>query len=194
MARISGTVSRTVPLGPVIGRPLTLSGTFDLYVSPEELSRVVPTLDALIASGILTAHQRYAESDSLIASVTSPVVDAVLSTAGAAQPSPMQVIPHAIPDAAGDNTYTYVAAKKIEVVEVIVHKNAVGAGNTVQLQDAAAAAISNAIAADTANAVTRQTTIDQTKKVIDAGAQYKILAHRAAGSMAAEVYLVVILR
>jgi len=192
MARISGTVSRAVPLDPVIGRPLSLSGTFDLFVSGPELSAVVPVLDSLIASGILTAHQRFFESDSLIASVTAPVVDVPAS--GTAVPAPMQIIPHAIPDTAGDNTYTYTTAKKIEIVQVIVHKTTAGAGNTVQLQDAAAAAISNAIAADTNNGVTTQTTIDQTKKTINAGGTYKLLAHRAAGSMAAEVYLVVILR
>ncbi len=192
MSRITGTVSRTVPLDPVIGRPLSLTGTFDLFVSASELASIVPVLDALAASGILTAHQRFIESDSLIASVTSPVVDVAAS--GTAQPSPMQMIPHAIPNTAGDNTYTYTSSKKIEIVDVIVHKTTAGAGNTIKLQDNAAADISNAIAADTDKAVTRAGTIDRTKNVVLAGSTYKLLAHQAAGSMAAEVYLLVILR
>lgn len=192
MARISGTVSRTIPLDPVIGRPFSLVGTFDLFVSASELASITPMLDALAASGILTAHQRFFESDSLIANATAPIVDAAAS--GVAQPAPLQVIAHAIPDVAGDNTYTYTAAKKIEVVDVVVHKGAAGAGNTIQLQDAAAAAVSDAIAAAVVNAVTHAGTLDPLKKIVNAGAQYKLLAHRAAGSMAAEVYLLVILR
>lgn len=192
MARISGTVSRAVPLDPVIGRPFTLSGTFDLFVSASELASIASMLDALAASGILTAHQRFFESDSLIANATAPIVDVAAS--GTAQPAPMQIIPHAIPDVAGDNAYTYTAAKKIEVVDVVIHKGAVGAGNTIQLQDAAAAAISDAIVAAVANAVTHAGTLDPVKKVIAAGAQYKLAAHRAGGSMAAEVYLLVVLR
>jgi len=192
MARITGTVSRSVPLDPVIGRPLTLSGTFDLFVSGAELARITPTLESLIASGIMTSHNRYQESDSLMANVTAPIVDVAAS--GTATPAPLQTISIAVPDAAGDNTYTYTSAKKIEVVDVVVHKNGAGAGNTIQLQDNAAAAISDAIVAAVDKAVTRAGTLDQTKKVINAGSTFKLLAHRAAGTMASEVYLVVILR
>lgn len=192
MARISGTVSRNVPLDSVLGRPLLLSGTFDLYVTQDELGRVQHVLDALIASGIMTQHSRSTESDGLISNASAPVVDAPASGIGA--PAPLHLIPHAIPDAAGDNTYTFTAQKKMEVVTFFIHKSVAGAGNTIKLQDNAAVDISNAVAADTDKAVTSPATLDQTKKIINAGSTYKFLAHRAAGSMAAEVYLVVILR
>lgn len=191
MSRITGTVSRTVPLDPVIGRPLSLTGTFDLFVSASELAAITPVLDSLLASGIMTAAQRFVESDSLIASVTAPVVDAL--TTGTVSPSPVQVIPITIPDAA-NTTYTYTTQRKIEFVDMVVHKVGNGAANTIQLQDAAAAAITDAVAAAVDKAVTRAGTIDRTKNQVAAGATFKILATRAAGTMAAEVYLLVIFR
>jgi len=191
MARISGTVSRTIPLDPVIGRVLSLSGTFDLYVSQPELSAIVPILDTLIASGILTAHQRFFESDSLIASVTAPAVD--LATSGVAAPVPTQMIPFAIPDAAG-TTYTYTALKTMDVVDVVIHKVGAGTGTTYAVQDAAAAAITDTIALTAANGVGRAATIDRTKNRISAGAQFKIAVARTSGSSQAELHLVVILR
>lgn len=191
MSRISGTVSRTIPLDPVIGRALSLSGTFDLYVSQSELSAIVPILDALIASGILTAHQRFVESDSLIASVTAPVVD--LTTSGTAAPSPLQAITFAIPDAAG-TTYTYTAAKTMDVVDLLIHKIGAGTGTTYQVQDASAAAITDAVAVTADKGVGHMATIDRTKNRINAGAQYKIAVARSSGSSQAELHLVVILR
>lgn len=191
MSRITGTVSRTIPLDPVIGRVLSLSGTFDLYVSPSELQAIVPTLDGLISSGILTAHQRYADSDSLIAFVTAPVVD--LATSGTAAPSPLQAIPFAIPDAAG-TTYTYTAAKTMDVVDVIIHKVGAGTGTTYQVQDASAAAITDAIAVTADKGVGRPATVDRTKNRVAAGAQLKIAVARTSGSSQAELHLVVILR
>lgn len=191
MSRISGTVSRAVPLDAVIGRSLTLSGTFDLYVSQAELALIDDTLDMLMASGILTKHVRYFESDSLIAGAVAPVVDVPAS--GTATPSQLQIIPHAIPDAV-TQTYTYTAAKTMEIVDVIVHKVGVGTGNSIKVQDNAAADISDAIAAAVDKAKTLAGTIDRTKNVVNAGSTYKILATKAAGSMACEVYLVVIFR
>lgn len=191
MSRISGTVSRAVPLDPIIGRSLSLSGTFDLYVSQQELSAIVPTLDSLIASGILTSHQRFFESDSLIASVTAPVTD--LATSGVATPSPVQVVTFAIPDAAG-TTYTYTALKTFDVVDLLVHKVGAGTGTTYQVQDASAAAITDAVAVTADKGVGRMATVDRTKNRITAGSQFKIAVARTSGSSQAEMHLFVILR
>jgi hypothetical protein len=171
---------------------LSLSGTFDLFVTQSELGLIIPVLDALVASGILTKHQRFIESDSLIANTTSPVVDAVVSVA--ASPSLVQVIPLPIPDAAGDNTYTFITAKKIEIVDAVVIPTGGGAGNTIKIQDGTPADITNAFSAATDKAVVHAGTIDRTKSVIAAGGTVNVLAHRAAGTMLCVVFLYVVLR
>lgn len=193
MSRISGTVTRFVPLDPVIGRSLSLSGTFDLFVTQAELGLISPVLDALIASGILTKHQRFTESDSLIANVVAPATDAVVSGA-AAVAFPIQVIPLSIPDAAGDNTYTFTTAKKIEIIDVAVLPSGGGAGNTVKVQDGTPSDITNAFSAATDKTPVHAGTIDRTKSIIAAGGTFSVLAHRAAGTMLCEMYLYVILR
>lgn len=192
MARISGTVSRNVPLDAVLGRPLTLSGAFDFYITGDELRRVTSTLDVLISSGLMTNHVRSAEDGGLIAGVTAPVVDPP-NASGTAVPSPLQVVPFAIPDAAG-TTYTYTAQKTMDVVDVLVHKVAVATGTTYQVQDASAAAITDAIAVTADKAVGRMATIDRTKNRIAAGTTFKIAVTRSTGSSQAELHLLVILR
>src|SRR5882724_10604943 len=177
MARISGTVSRNVPLDPVIGRPLTLSGTFDTYVSASELTRVTPTLDQLIASGILTKHTRSIEDG-------GPIVDTP-NTSGVASPAPLQALPFAIPDAAA--TYTYTAQKSFELVDAIVHKIGAGVGTTYQLQDGAGAAITDAMSGTTDKAPTRMGSIDRAKNLVAAGATFKIVVAKTSGSAAAEL-------
>src|SRR5882724_2703594 len=184
MARISGTVSRNVPLDPVIGRPLTLSGTFDTYVSASELTRVTPTLDQLIASGILTKHTRSIEDGGLIASASAPIVDTP-NTSGVASPAPLQALPFAIPDAAA--TYTYTAQKSFELVDAIVHKIGAGVGTTYQLQDGAGAAITDAMSGTTDKAPTRMGSIDRAKNLVAAGATFKIVVAKTSGSAAAEL-------
>lgn len=189
MSRITGTVSRSVPLDAILTRSLTLQGTFDQYVSPDELVKIRPTLDQLAASGVLSAYQIYQESDSLLQGVAGVGAASPLSTAGDVVVADLLVIPITIPNVAGDNTYTYKTNVNIEIIEMVIHKNAAGAGNTIRLQDSGAANISNAVAADTADTVTRSATIDQTKKRISAGGTFKLLAHQAAGSMLADVKL-----
>jgi hypothetical protein len=103
------------------------------------------------------------------------------------------VIPIDIPDAV-TTTYTYVAQFKMEIFEVSLIKDVAGAGNTVQVQDGAAAAITDAMAAAVDKTVTRAATIDKAKRVIAKGAQFKILASKSAGSMACQVFLRVIRR
>ncbi len=94
----------------------------------------------------------------------------------------------AIPDAA-TATYTYVTTDAIEFVDVIVRKSAAGAANTIQLLDAASAAISDAIAAAVDKTITRAGTMDPAKTAVAAGGSFKITATRAAGSMLANVTL-----
>lgn len=191
MSRISGTVSRAIPLGPVLGRLLSLSGTFDLYVSPSELAAISPVLDLLVASGVLTNHNRHQESDSLIANVSAPIVDTA-NTSGIAVPSPLQVLPFTIPDAAA--TYTYTAQKTIEFKDAIVHKVGAGTGTTYQIQDGAGVAITDAIAVTADKGVGRMGTIDRTKNQIAAGATFKIVVAKSSGTAAAEMYANVLLR
>lgn len=191
MARITGTVSRTIPLDPVIGRSLSLSGTFDLYVTSTELGKILPILEALQASGILTGHVRSVEDGGLIANVSAPIVD-VPTTNGVATPSPMQILPITIPDAAA--TYTFTAAKTMEFVDALLHKVGAGTGTTYQVQDGSGAAITDAMAGTVDKAVTRMGTIDRTKNKIQAGSTFKVVVAKTSGLATAELNLMVILR
>lgn len=191
MARIAGVVSRSVPLDPVIGRQLTLTGTFEFFVSTSELVRITPLLDALIASGILTKHVRSIEDGQLIANATAPVVDTP-NTSGTATPGPIQVIPFALPDGAA--TYTYTAAKTIEVVDMVIHKVGAGTGTTYQVQDGSSTAITDAVAVTADKGVGRMGTVDRTKNVISASATFKIVVAKSSGTSQAELYLYTLLR
>lgn len=92
----------------------------------------------------------------------------------------------AIPDAAGDVDYDIVVADKFQVVDVVVRKSGVGAGNTVQIKNGATA-ITDAIAAAVDKAVTRAGTIDPAQETVLAAGTLRCTAHRAAGSMLAQV-------
>jgi hypothetical protein len=184
-------VSRTVPLDPVIGRPLSLSGAFDLYVSAPELVRIIPMLDLLASSGILTLHNRSIEDGGLIANVSAPVVD-VSNTSGIIAPAPLQAQPFTIPDGAA--TYVYTTPKTIEFVDAIVHKIGAGTGTTYQIQDGAGVAITDAISATTDKQKVGMGTIDRTKNKISAGATFKIVVAKSSGTSTAELIAYVILR
>lgn len=95
-------------------------------------------------------------------------------------------IPIAIPDHA-TQTLTYKTRDKIEIISVSVLKDGAGAANTIQLTDSADAAISDAIAAAVDKAVTSAGTLDVAKRIIAAGGTFKVVATRAAGTMAALV-------
>jgi len=188
MSRITGTVSRSIPLDSLLTRSLTLVGTFDTFVSEVELAAIRPTLDMLAASGILTNSNIFQQSDSLLQGVAGVGADAPLSTLGSAALTNLLTIPLLIPDAA-TTTYTYKTDIKIEVVDIVIRKSAAGAGNSIKMQDNAAADISDAIATVTDKAITRAGTIDPAKNVILAGSTFKLLCTRAAGSMLAQVWV-----
>jgi hypothetical protein len=90
-----------------------------------------------------------------------------------------------IPNAATAD-YDIVVADKFEVIDVIVRKDAAGAGNTMQIKNTATA-ITDAIIAATDKAVTRASTIDTASNVVLAGGILRCTATRAAGSSAAQV-------
>ena len=92
-----------------------------------------------------------------------------------------------IPDAAGDVTYPIVVPFKCVIINVDVNKAAVGAGNTIKLTTAGDVDITDAIAAAVDKALTHAGTIDPATRDVAAGATLKIVAHRAAGSMACKV-------
>lgn len=94
-----------------------------------------------------------------------------------------------IPDAAGDTTYVFKTAAKIEIVAAWNIKDGAGAANTIQVTDGADAAITNAMAAAVDKTSTYATTIDKAKRVLNAGATFKVVAHRAAGTMAAQLFI-----
>jgi hypothetical protein len=96
----------------------------------------------------------------------------------------------AIPDAA-TTTYTYISTNKIEIVDVIVRKDGAGAANTIQVLDGASAAITDAMAAAVDKTITRAGTIDTAKNVVAAGGSFKITATRAAGTILANVTILV---
>lgn len=103
------------------------------------------------------------------------------------------LIPIDIPDAA-TATYVFENTEKLEFVYAWNIKDAVGAGNTIQITDSADAAISNAMAAAVDKAVTAAGTLDKAKRVLAAGAGFKVVATRNAGSMAAQLFILAIKR
>ena len=98
-----------------------------------------------------------------------------------------------IPDAA-TATYVYENTDKIEIIDVWNIKDGAGAANTIQVTDIADAAITNAMAAAVDKTVTRAGTIDKAKRVLAAGAGFKVVATRAAGTMAAQLFILAIKR
>lgn len=125
--------------------------------------------------------------------VRDKVANAPVSTGGYAESGDYQIIPIDIPNAA-TTTYVYKAHFKMEIVDVHILKDTAGAGNTIQVTDAADAAITDAIAAAVDKALTRAGTIDKAKRTVNADGTFKIVATRAAGSMAAQAFLHVIRR
>lgn len=89
--------------------------------------------------------------------------------------------------------YDRVVDQKFEVIDVVVVKTTAGAGNTVQVKNAATA-ITDAIAAAVDKAVTRAGTIDRAQGVIAAGGTLRVAVVRAAGSAAVQVRVIGIKR
>jgi hypothetical protein len=98
-----------------------------------------------------------------------------------------------IPDAA-TATYEYVTAEKIEIIDVWNIKDAAGAANTIQITNGADVAITNAMAAAVDKTKTHAGTIDLATRVLAAAATFKVVATRAAGSMAAQLFILAIKR
>jgi hypothetical protein len=98
-----------------------------------------------------------------------------------------------IPNAA-TATYTYVNAEKIEIVAVWNIKDTAGAGNTIQINNASDVAITNAMAAAVDKTKTDASTIDKATRTLEANAGFKVVATRAAGSMAAQLFILAIPR
>lgn len=117
-------------------------------------------------------------------------VSAAVAGGASYTPAVLAAIDIAIPDAA-TTTYTYTVTNKMEIVDVIVRKDGAGAANTIQVLDGSSAAISDAIAAAVDKTVTRAGTIDTAKNVVAAGGTFKITATRAAGTMLANVTILV---
>jgi hypothetical protein len=117
----------------------------------------------------------------------APLANAAVSPAVTVPGVPVE-IPFLIPDAATAD-YDYITQEAIEIVDVRVIKDAAGAGNTITIKNGAGTAISDAIAAAVDKAVTRAGTLDKATRVLAAGAVIRITATRAAGSMAAAVFI-----
>jgi hypothetical protein len=141
-------------------------------------------IDAATAPGqLLQVRAPYSRGPSLGLSVVNAPLAPAVSASGA-----LIVIPIDIPDAA-TQTYSYVNAEKLEVIDVIVVKDGAGAGNTIQLKTSAGTAISDAIAAAVDKAKTSAGTLDKAQRTIAAGAGFQITATKAVGSMAAQVFI-----
>lgn len=93
-----------------------------------------------------------------------------------------------LPDAA-TATYKYTVPDDIEIIDVIVIKDAAGAANTIQIKNGAGTAISDAIAAAVDKTVTRAGTLDIATRVLAADDELRITNTRAAGSSAATVVI-----
>lgn len=91
-------------------------------------------------------------------------------------------------------TLTFKTQRKIEIFDVQVLKDGTDAGGTVQVKDASAAAITDAIAAAVDKTSTRAGTIDPAKRVVPAGGTFTVVYTRGTGSSKSEVILYVALR
>lgn len=121
--------------------------------------------------------------------VNGAVSPAVVSSA------PVEIIPLDLgADLGAGHTFAYLNADKIEIVDVHVIKDGNGAGNTVKLTDSTAADITNAMAFAVDKTITRATTIDKTKRVINAGAGFNVVLAYAAGVTTGQVFVHVIKR
>lgn len=93
-----------------------------------------------------------------------------------------------VPDHA-TQTLVYKTAAKVRIIDAWLVKDGAGAANTIQLTDGADAAITNAMAAAVDKTITRAGTIDPAKCELAAGATFKGVYTRAAGTMAAKLYI-----
>ncbi len=98
-----------------------------------------------------------------------------------------------IPDHA-TQTLVYVNTEKLEIIDAWLIKSGAGAANTIAITDSADAAISDVMAAAVDKTITRAATLDIAKRVLAAAAGFKVVATRAAGTMAAKLFLLVIKR
>lgn len=140
--------------------------------------------DAATAAGqIVGVRPPYSRGPSASLGVANAPVAPALTVSGT-----IDVIPIDIPDAP-TTTYSFKNAETLEVIDLVVIKDQDGAGNTIQLKDAAGVPISDAVAAAVNKAVTRAGSLDKIKRTLDAGAGFQITATKAAGSTAAQVFL-----
>lgn len=135
------------------------------------------------AGVIIDCRAPYSRGSSTQLTVANAGVSPAVSNSGG-----LVVIPVDIPDAA-TATYSYINSEKLEIIDVIVIKDVAGAGNTIQIKTAGGTAISDAIAAAVDKTVTRSGTLDKAQRTIAASAGFQITATRAAGSMAAQVFI-----
>lgn len=127
-----------------------------------------------------------------VSPVAVNVADSAVDPASVSLGSP-QLIVIDIPDAA-TTTYVYDNAEKIEIVDAWNIKDGAGAGNTIQITDSADVAITDAMAAAVDTTLTRASTIAKATRTLAASAGFKVVATRAAGSMAAQLFILVIKR
>lgn len=138
---------------------------------------------ATAAGQIVSVRAPYSRNAGTASTIANAAVSPATTGSGA-----LVVIPVDIPDAA-TATYSYTNSEKLEIIDVIVIKDTAGAGNTIQVKDSTGTAISDAIAAAVDKTVTRAGTLDKAKRTLAAGAGFQITATRAAGSMAAQVFI-----
>jgi hypothetical protein len=87
-----------------------------------------------------------------------------------------------------------VVTEKIEVIDVVVRKDAgAGAGNTMQIKKGATA-ITDAIACAVDKTVTRAGTIDVAQNTLSPGDTLRLTATRAAGTRTCKVSVIVLIR
>lgn len=129
----------------------------------------------------------------VLSKVSKDYLERLTAENGALTPQFYGVIPYLVPNAATADI-DLVMTEKVEIVDVIVRKDGAGAANTIQLKTSGGTAITDAIAAAVDKAVTRAGTIDTATNVIAAGGTLRITATRAAGTMLAQVYIIVLIR
>jgi hypothetical protein len=170
------------PFAP--GDPLTTdnAGRGVLAAAGDNINAIA--VDPATAAGqVVGVRSPYSRGPSVGLAVANANVAPAISASGA-----LVVISIDIPDAA-TATYPFLNAEKLEVIDVVVIKDQVGAGNTIQLKTAAGTPISDAIAAAVDKAQTRAGSLDKAQRLLAAQAGFQITATKAGGSMACQVFL-----
>ncbi len=175
-----------------------------VYVVDDQTVGIADDVDQLVLAGVLEEIDLDDAGAGFVAVGMGITPDAgALSFAGVAAINDAQVSTEVtvaaidgliridLPDAA-TATYTFITQDAIEIYDVLAIKDGAGAANTVQLTTGADVAITTALVFAVDATITRPTTLPKATRRLAAGATFKVVNTRAAGSSAGQLFLHVV--